>query len=143
MPGFPNGTDMEIIFRIHSCKSFLARMWKTDLWNLNDASLFKSPPIIPGSTDQVRYESWTENANFTFTSFQEHREHRKKNAMAIYRDLHYQNSSLLQRVWYLIFKTGVKELIFFTQWDSPGAFNPICKNSIYTNLGQHFSKEWN
>lgn len=37
--------------------------------------LFKSPPIIPGSTDQVRYETWTENANLTVTFLQEHREH--------------------------------------------------------------------
>lgn len=62
-------SPMEQIWKSYSLpQALLSTHLKTNLWNLNDAGLFKSPPIIPESTDQVRFETWAENANLTTKS---------------------------------------------------------------------------
>lgn len=69
MPGLPSGTDVEIIVHIPWPQALLNAHLKTK----HDGDGFKSPPVIPGCIRQARCETWTENANLTVTSLQEHR----------------------------------------------------------------------
>lgn len=137
MPGLPNGTDREIIFHIHSRKPSLARTWKpsSEIWMMrtysNHRQLFLEAPTNRGMKPEQKMQ-----ISQSLASRSTRNTCRKKccvsgKAMSIYSDWLYQDPSFpVERRSTILDKKDS----YFSQQDSPGAFDPIYKNSIYTNF---------
>lgn len=139
MPGLPNGTDMEIILHIHSREPSLASTWKpsSEIWMMraysNHHQLFLEAPtkwgIKPEEKMQISQSlssrSTGNRARGTYA------ENCLRGSNAHLKRLIPPKSQPPCREGSTIVD---KKDSYFSQQDSPGAFDPIYKNSIYTNF---------